>query len=57
MLKAAIGQDEPRLVNLAKEIGTDLVVLGDLAHLAALSLLHACTRARQHQQTCARHGA
>jgi FdhE protein len=49
MLKAAIGQDEPRLVSLAKEAGIDRAVLGALAHLAALPLLQACTRALQHQ--------
>ena len=49
MLKAAIGQDEPRLVSLAKEAGIDRAVLEALTHLAALPLLQACTRALQHQ--------
>lgn len=49
MLQAAIGQDEPCLVSLAKEAGIDLAALGALAHLAALPLLQACTRALQHQ--------
>jgi FdhE protein len=49
MLRAAIGQDEPRLVSLAEQAGIDLAVLGALAHLAALPLLQACTRVLQHQ--------